>query len=69
MFSDDKLKAFVNEAEWANLYVCINYQGQGGVVGIAWLGTVCLSDSQRTYRMSMNAYYVSDLITGEVRKC
>lgn len=71
MLSDEDVKNFVTnhdkkDQDQANLYVLMCYQGNGGTVGIAWVGTVCGSDV--TYRISMNAWFGSDQMSGEVWK-
>ena len=69
LLSDEDVKNFVTnhdkkDQDQANLYVLMCYQGNGGTVGIAWVGTVCGSDV--TYRISMNAWFGSDQMSGEV---
>ena len=55
--------------ETPNLFAFITYQGNAaGTVGIAWLGTVCLSNSQIGYRASITEWYQSDLRTAQVCK-
>ena len=53
----------------ANLYVFITYQAGGGTVGKAWNPSICDDESNRKYRMSVNAWFSSDQETGEVCNC
>ena len=59
-----------------NLYVYFTHTTTGGIVGIAWTGSACVSDYywddedqayywQKQYRSSINAYLGNDLITAE----
>merc|ERR1712223_317117 len=48
----------------ADLYVFVTTQSAGGVVGKAWLGTVCNSDSSRQKRVSVNSHFGGDQGTG-----
>ena len=50
----------------ADLYVFVTTQSAGGVVGKAWLGTVCNSDSSRQKRVSVNSHFGGDQGTGAV---
>ena len=50
----------------ADLYVYITYQAGGGVVGKAWLSSVCRPDSARDRRVSVNAHFGGDQTTGSV---
>ena len=51
----------------ADLYVYVTYQRAGGIVGKAWLRSVCNSDSTRDRRVSVNAHYGGDQTTGTVK--
>ena len=51
----------------ADLYVYVTYQSGGGVVGKAWLRSVCNSDSSRDRRVSVNAHFGGDQTTGTVK--
>ena len=55
-----------NHPTKADLYALITYQSQGGTVGIAWSPPVCDPEESRKYRMSMNAWFNSDQVTGKV---
>lgn len=51
----------------ANLWAWFSYQNNaGGTVGIAWVGTVCLSNNNKGYRVSINEYIGGDLNSAEV---
>ena len=50
----------------ADLYVYVTHQSAGGVVGKAWLGSVCNSDASKNRRVSVNAHFGGDQITGSV---
>ena len=57
-----------DESSDPNLFVFLTYkQNQAGTVGIAWLGTVCISE--KGYKVSINEWYISDLNTAEVLIC
>ena len=52
----------------ADLYVYVTHQSAGGVVGKAWLGSVCNSDASKNRRVSVNAHFGGDQTTGTVSK-
>ena len=53
-------------SESPNLYVFLTYTNTGGVVGRAWVGSLCVSDNSKAYRSSINAYIFNDLISAEI---
>ena len=43
----------------------MTFTNSGGIVGLAWTGTICESDENAYLRASINAYLVDDLISAE----
>ena len=57
-----------NESASPDLFVFLTYKGgASGVVGIAWVGTVCYSDFYKGYRVGINEWFGSDLRFSEVK--
>ena len=56
----DYVNSNPNLSDSTNAFVLLSYEGnQGGVVGVAWLGTTCRSD--RGMRVNINEWFVSDM--------
>ena len=51
--------------ESPNLYAFFTFTNTGGVVGLAWVGTLCRSEASKYLRASINAYLIDDLTAAE----